>query len=356
MDTGVHIRLRHLIEDTDRHGNVRCYVRVPGRKKVRIREQPGTEAFMAEYHAAVAGIAPAANRSGKAAVGSFRWLCQTYFASLAFKRLDAVTQAQRRYHLEELCEKHAGKPVGLLRPKHIMKMVEKLADTPAAANARLKALRAMFKWGFKNLDEVEHNPTLEVDRIAYHSDGHHSWTAEELAQYEQRHPIGTKARLGMALLLYSACRREDAPRLGPQHIDQIAKPDGTLQKRLRYRQAKNEHRAPIDVDMPLAPELEVIIAATPLSGHLTFLVTDYGRPYTTAGFGNAMKDWCRQANLPHCSAHGLRKARSAQIAEAGGTPHELMAVTGHQSLEEVERYTRAAQRSKLADAAMAKLK
>jgi len=70
----------------------------------------------------------------------------------------------------------------------------------------------------------------------------------------------------------------------------------------------------------------------------------------------AMRDWCDQANLHHCSAHGLRKATATQMAENGATAHELMAITGHQSLEEVERYTRAAERKKLADSGMAKLK
>jgi integrase len=66
-----------------------------------------------------------------------------------------------------------------------------------------------------------------------------------------------------------------------------------------------------------------------------------GKPFTANGFGNK-KDWCRQADLPHCSAHGVRKATSTALAEAGATPHEIMAITGHQTLEEVERYTKAA--------------
>ncbi|KRR08306.1 hypothetical protein [Bradyrhizobium valentinum] len=44
------------------------------------------------------------------------------------------------------------------------------------------------------------------------------------------------------------------------------------------------------------------------------------------------------------------------LAESGATPHEIMAITGHQTLEEVERYTKAANLKKTADAAMAKLK
>jgi hypothetical protein len=85
MDDNVKIRLRHLIEDVDRHGNVRCYVRLPGMTKVRIRGTPGSEEFMAAYHVALAG-APGGQRQARAAArGSFRYVCQKYFGSAAFK-------------------------------------------------------------------------------------------------------------------------------------------------------------------------------------------------------------------------------------------------------------------------------
>ena len=218
-------------------------------------------------------------------------------------------------------------------------------ETPAAANTRVKALRAIFRWAVE-AEEAAHDPTRDVRLIRYTEKGYHSWSLDEVSAYEERHPVGTKARLAMALLLYTTGRREDAVRLGPQHAR-----DG----RIQYRQAKNEHRSPVDLDIPLHDDLKAIIDATP-SSHLTFLVTEYGRPFTPAGFGNLFKDWCRQANLPHCSAHGLRKATAARLAERGATAHEIMAITGHKSLEEVERYTRAARQAKLADAAMAKLK
>jgi len=147
-------------------------------------------------------------------------------------------------------------------------------------------------------------------------------------------------------LRYTTGRREDAPRLGRQHI---------RSGRIRFQQAKNEHRSPIDIDIPLHPDLAASIAASKL-GNMTFLITEYGKPFTANGFGNKFKDWCRQADLPHCSAHGVRKATSTALAEAGATPHEIMAITGHQTLEEVERYTKTASRKKTADAAMAKLK
>jgi integrase/recombinase XerD len=55
------------------------------------------------------------------------------------------------------------------------------------------------------------------------------------------------------------------------------------------------------------------------------------------------------------TAHGLRKAAATRLAESGATPHEIMAITGHRTLDEVERYTRAVRQKQLADSAVAKL-
>ena len=89
---------------------------------------------------------------------------------------------------------------------------------------------------------------------------------------------------------------------------------------------------------------------------MTFLATANGKPFTPAGFGNKFRKWCDEANLPNCSAHGLRKAMATQLAEAGASPHEIMSVTGHRSLSEVQRYTREANKPKLANSAIAKFK
>lgn len=82
--------------------------------------------------------------------------------------------------------------------------------------------------------------------------------------------------MALDLLVYTGGRREDVVRLGPQHV---------RNSRVRFRQAKNEHRTPIDIDIPLHPGLEASIAATP-SKHLTFLITEFGRPFSPGGFGN----------------------------------------------------------------------
>jgi integrase len=125
--------------------------------------------------------------------------------------------------------------------------------------------------------------------------------------------------------------------------------------RLKYVQAKNEHRSPVEMDTQVHPDLADVIAKTKLTGRETFLVIDYGKPFSPAGFGMRFRQWCDEAGLPHCSAHGLRKATAARLAERGASPHEIMAITGHRTLHEVERYTRGARQRELADRAMAKL-
>jgi integrase/recombinase XerD len=345
--TMVKIRLKYLVEDFDRHGNVRLYVRVRGKKKIRIREQFGTDAFMTAYHAAIAGKLDDPRNARKAKRGSLSHLCQLYYGSPRFLSYDLSTQSWQRHALDLICEQHGEKPAALLQAKHVRKLRDDLRDTPAAANKRLKALQALFSWACEDEEDLApSNPTLGVKKIHYATNGHHSWTVDEIDQFKATHPLGTRPRLAMDLLRFTTGRREDAVRFGPQHV---------RNGRVKFRQAKNEHRSPVDIDLPLHPELNASIEALP-SGHLTFLVTAHGKPFTPAGFGNAMRDWCDQANLRHCSAHGLRKATPTQMAEEGATPHELMAVTGHRSLHEVERYTRAAQNRKLADSAMARLK
>jgi integrase len=292
------IHLQYVVEDVDRHGNVRIYVRPPGKRKVRIREMPGTDAFMAAYLAAMAGEECNRSRENnlRTTAGSFSRLCLAYYASGTWRRLDPGTRDWRRRALDRICETKGHLPFALVDTRAIVLLCEEVGDKPVIANQRLSALKALFRWAFK-AGETKDNPAKAAEPIPYHSDGYHTWSDEEVRQYEARHPIGSKARLAMAILLHTAGRREDAVRLGPQHCGG---------NRVRFTQAKGEHRKPVRIDLPLSQELATIIAATP-TGHLTFLVTEYGRPFSTKGFGNKMRVWCDQAGLPQCSAEAARQ-------------------------------------------------
>jgi len=343
--TGI-VELRYTVVDVDRHGNVRVYVRRHGRK-IRLRHLYDTAAFFEEYRVALETTEtgkPVEKAFAPAKRGSFKWLSEGYYKSAEFKRLHPRTQRVRRNILDDFNAIHGDKPFNRMEPRHVRSWRDGKSGKPEAANALVKALRQVFVWGCQAGD-CDRNPAAEVPYIRSLSPGFHSWSAEEVERFEQTHPIGTSARLALALLLYTGQRRSDIVRLGRQHVR-----DGWLV----FTQAKNEHRNPIHIKIPILPCLQQIIDATP-SGNMNFLVTQFGKPFTANGFGNRFRKWCDEAGLQNCSAHGLRKAAATRLAEQGATEHEIMAVTGHQSSKEVMRYTRAARRELLANSAMQKL-
>jgi integrase len=93
-----------------------------------------------------------------------------------------------------------------------------------------------------------------------------------------------------------------------------------------------------------------IIERSP-TGDMTYLVTDYGKPFTAAGFGGWFRDRCDEAGLPHCTAHGLRKAGATLAAEDGATDRQLMALFDWTTAGQANVYTAAADRKRLADEA-----
>ena len=201
----------------------------------------------------------------------------------------------------------------------------------------------LFKWADgSEVPGVTNNPARDVKYLRGREGGHHSWTVEEVEQYEKRHPIGTTGATRARTLLYTGQRRSDVVLFGRQHVR-----NGWL----RFTQQKNRNRKPITLELPVLPALQEIIEAS-RTGDLTFLVTEHGQPFTANGFGNKLRQWCDEAGLPHCTAHGLRKAGATIAAENGATAHQLMSIFGWLTLKEAERYTRAAEQKRIAAGAM----
>ena len=339
-------RYPFVASDTDRHGNIRVYLRRRGQRKVRLFQEPGTPEFDAEYRRAIEGeIKPKAAGVPHAVPGSLRALCVAYYGSAESKRQEARTRHVRRLILDKLCDAHGDKPAARMEARHVRAIRDDVADRPEAANGIVKALRAVFRHGMV-ADLVTHNPALAVEYLHSGSDGYHTWTADEVAQFEAHHPVGTKARLALALLLYTGQRRSDVIQFGRQHI----RSDGWL----HFVQHKNRNRKPVPLALPIVPELRRVLDASPC-GDLAFLVSELGTPYTADSFGNRFRAWCRQAGLPHCSPHGLRKAAASRLADLGASVHEIAAVTGHRSLKEVQRYTQGATQRTMAGNALARL-
>lgn len=194
--------------------------------------------------------------------------------------------------------------------------------------------------------EEADNPCAGVRKLRVRGDGFRAWGEDAIALYEARWPVGTRQRLAFDLLLYTGQRRSDVVGMSRAHLRESE--DGP---EIRVIQSKT--RRPLWI--PLHPALAASIPATPRTG-LFLLESEYGRPYSAKGFGMRFSAWARAAGVePGYSAHGLRKACGRRLADAGCTAHQIMAVLGHRSLAEAERYTATADQRRLARAAIDRL-
>ncbi len=262
-----------------------------------------------------------------------------YYRDQSFLTLAPSTQRSLRGILEHFRAEHGDKRIALLQRQHIVILLK--SKKRFAARHWLMAIRALMKYAVET-GLREDNPAAAVKLPNLKTDGYHSWTEAEIEQFQACHGPGTMARLALALLLHTGQRRGDVIRIGRQHIS-----DGVVHIR--------QQKTGIELIIPIHPTLAAIIADTP-TDHLTLLTTKAGRPFSAAVFGNWFRDRCNEAGLRHCSAHGLRKAAARRLAEAGCTMHEIAAITGHASLSEIQRYTKAADQKRLAISAMEKVK
>jgi integrase len=311
---------------------------------------PWSEDFMRQYAAALEGSKAKATTivgAKRTTAGSINALIVSYYASSGFKDLKASTQAARRNILERFRADYGDLPVKGLTRVVLDQIMGAKANTPMAANILMKLLRYLLDLAVGQ-GIIAANPAVGVKKYRSKSDGWHTWTELEITQYLLRHPISTQPGLAMALMLYTGQRRSDAVRMGRQHMTQM-RDGGAMYWYISVRQEKIS--TPLLI--PMHPELLAAVQALPQN--LTFLLTERGAPFTSAGFGNWFRDRCDEAGLKHCSAHGLRKAAATRLANIGCSNEQIKAITGHRSDAALAPYVRAADQRRLAQQAMTKL-
>lgn len=330
----------YVTEFRDRHGKARVRFRRTGFPSHYFTCPVGSDQFWKEYLACKNGEKIEVGKD-RPAPGSFNDLIAQYYRSTQWRNIPKEsTRTVYRGTYERFRAKYGDRPAANMSAKNISKLMENMAETPTAAAILLKRLRQLFDYSIL-LGMRTDNPAKAVKAPRSNGTGFHTWTEEEIEAYEARHPLGSKARLAMALLLHTAQRRSDVVRMGPQHVK-----DG----RIRVKQMKTGK----ELYIPVHPRLAAAILACP-SGQLAFLVTAFGKPFAVAGFGNWFRERCNEAGLKECSAHGLRKAAARRMAELGLSNQMIKSITGHVTDSEVSRYTRDADQMMLADKTMAAL-
>jgi integrase len=157
----------------------------------------------------------------------------------------------------------------LMLKKQKRRVGKRMVGGAEAARNLHKQLKRLFRLAVK-LEWIVTNPAELADSAGGKRGTRHTWTEQEIAQYRAHHPLGTKARLALEIILWTGQRRGDASKLGPQHI----KGD-----RIEWTAGKGDK----PMVMLLAPQLKTAISAMPAVGIKTLLVTQYGKPFSVTG-------------------------------------------------------------------------
>ncbi|WP_375781178.1 tyrosine-type recombinase/integrase [Bradyrhizobium sp. ma5] len=322
----------HLHREINRHGNPIWYVRVNRGSRIRIKAEYGTEEFQEAYQAAVSGEVP--KSTGKASKGSLEWLWLLYRQTNAWTDLSMATRRQRENIMRGVLKTGGDQPLSKITGKAIKAGIDRRKGH--AARHFLDTMKGLFKWAL-DAEHVKADPTAGKSVAKPKTKGFPVWEEDEIIQFEQRWPRGTRERVMFDIYCYTGLRRGDAAALGKQHIKNCVISIDTEKTGTR-------------VTIPVLEVLQKTLDAGP-TGDLAFIATAKGHRMTKESVGNAFRDACRAAGIKK-SAHGLRKAAATRAANNGATEAQLEAIFGWEGGKMAALYTRTANRQKLATGAM----
>lgn len=263
------------------------------------------------------------------APGTLAWAVDLYMPTRHWASLAKSTQQNRLAILRRYVSLAGDRPVSSITTEDIEATL--FAKGGFAAHNELKALKPIFA-NLKGLHLIKRNPAAGVQIVKPKSKGFLTAGADEIEAFQKRWEIGTTERLIFDLALLTGAARTDLARLGRKNIQ------GDL---LRFQRQKTG----VTAEVPFTPELREVIGRTPDIAP-AFILSRHGKPYKPESLGNKFRDAAVEVGMA-ARLHGLRKAFCVYWAEQGATSTQIAAMGGHSSLSEVDRYTRAADRTRL---------
>jgi integrase len=349
----------HVSRFKSQHGSERLRFRKKGLPGGYFAAPFGTREFWDEYAAFLEPDAQQAPEEPKtrAAAGSLDDLVTRYLSVPERLGPSEVTQAKVRAVIEDFRTGRGERQVHLVTFEAIDKIIAKKRIKTGtgnktkggihAARKLRKELVRLFDFAVKS-GFCDKNPATLSEKVkapkGEKSKGFHSWTEAEIEKFRAYHKLGTRERLAMELLLWTDQRRCDVVKMGKAQI---------RGGRIPITQQKTGKV----MWVALAPQLlEAIVAMPPdKTSPFCFLITKFGKGFTAASFGNFFKEACVEAGLPHCTAHGLRKATLRRMAELEMANKTMKSVSGQERDETLAGYIADANQKKLADNAITAL-
>ena len=315
-------------------GRTYYYYRRDGKRWGRLRGEPGSAQFLADYHRIHSGFE--GNR-GPAVPNSFDDAVTQYLSSPEYKGLADSTRSIYRRYLDEARKVFGPFQIDEIKRKHIRAYRDSLQDTPGRATLTIRIISALYDWGMEALD-LERNPAKGVKRLAK-GGNHKPWPNAAVDRFLDTAPSEVQAVFMFGL--HTGQRVGDIIDLQWPAIESGG---------LNFKQKKTGKA----VWVPIHPDLARTIEALPRNG-VVMLTTARGKAWTTDSFYQAFRKAREAAQCEGLVFHGLRATAASRLAECGCTTEEIKAITGHTSDQLAAYYARGAEQKKKATAAIRKL-
>jgi len=319
------------VERIPSKGRVYFYYRRGGRRWP-IAGEPGSPEFLKSYQSLHIKF------GGRALTepGTFNALVEGYLESGDFDKLADGSKKNYRHHLDFLRAVFGSEMVKAIRRTECLDIKDELKHKPGRANNVLDVLHKVLSWAL-NREWIETNPASNIGR--YKIGEHLPWTQAEIDIFREN--AKPEMLWAVELALYTGQRRGDCLAM---RWDKLV--DGGIEVL--------QEKGGVSLWIPIHPRLAEVLADIPKKS-LTILHNAYGRPWRAKGFENAFSLERKKLGIRKVF-HGLRKTAAVNLAEAGCSDRQIMAVTGHQTSQMVDHYVKAASQKIRAKAAIEKLK
>lgn len=282
--------------------------------------------FGASYAAHLAAMTRRANAKAILTVPA---LIDLYQRSPKFDRLADGSRRAYGVYLRQFAEEFPTAPAGKIERRDVVRIVDKRAKTPGAANMLLRTIGALYAWA-RNRGHVANEPTRDIDALDI---GEHQPWPQALVDAALASSVD-RVRLAVHLLLYTAQRIGDVCRMRWADIEA-----GTI----HVRQQKTGRELVIPLHAKLVAEL---------ARHPKSLGTILPGPTSPQTLRHALKAFAAKRGH-QVVPHGLRKNAVNALLESGCSVAETAAISG-QSLQMVEFYAKGRAQKALGSAAILK--
>ena len=331
------VRLKHLSQSGHfPSGNARWYFKPKGEKGVSLPDAPkDSDEFLAAYVAA-SGEAPTPKLKSfsKGTLGAG---VTAYLGSSNFLRMADSSKERWRSRCDDIRLRFGGATLENLTARHIKKDLARFDGH--SANNRLKVWRSLCKF-WDQQGEIETNVAkLVAMRETEKTDGFTPWTRDDFQAFRDYWAIGTKERLAFELMYRTCAAIGDTCRMTRAMVSA----DGWLTY-IRQK-SKSTATAPFYVAGPdwfaATDDLKACLDQEPK--HIVFLTTKQNKPRSPKSASQWFSKAATAAGLDKDkSAHGIRKGRAAMFKENGAATDQRMAILGHETEGEAQRYSKSA--------------